>query len=162
MQLGLVGREDRDRDVYVGGAEGLLPVVGGALTDVTQHCRAGSHAVLELRWEAVQGLLRDSQRLQSLVGEGDRERGLVGCGTLCGGFGKRLQPADQLASVGPVVDTQQQVPADVWGGAFVQRAGQDVVEVQGCARCGGHGLSRAFHGQWCSGGSGGFGFGAAR
>ena len=71
-----------------------------------------------------------------------------------------MQPPYELAPGGAVVDAQEQVSADVRGWAFVQRSGLDVVELQGCARGGVRRL--IFHGQWCSGGSGGFGLGDAR
>ena len=73
-----VGGERRQGDVDVAGAERLLPVLGAAVADVAEQRRAGGHPLPELRSEAVERALRDPERLQAVVGEGDRDPGVVG------------------------------------------------------------------------------------
>ena len=55
-----------------------------------------------------------------------------------------VQPPDQLPAVGAVVDPQQQVGPDIGRRPFVQRAGLDVVELQGTALSSRSRSSRAF------------------
>ena len=129
-ELGLVGGEDGDGDVDVGGAEGLLPVVGTAFTGVAQDLGPGRHTFAELRGEAVQGRLRHPERLQPLVGEGDGDRRLVRLTGGRGGVDDPVQSSHQLASVVAVADAEQQVGADVRRGTFEQSAGLDVVELE--------------------------------
>ena len=50
----------------VRGPERLLPVFGGALTDIPQFRRARGHALLERQREAVERVLRNAQRLEAL------------------------------------------------------------------------------------------------
>ena len=137
-QACLVGREDGDGDMHVGGAEWFLPVVGTALAGVPQDLGSGSHPLAELWREAVQRRLWHPESHQPVVGEGDRQRGLVGDVASGGGVGDRVQPPHQLASICAVLDAQQQVGADVRRGTLVQRAGLDVVKLQGRALRGGH------------------------
>ncbi len=66
------------------------------------------------------------------------------------------QAPDELAPGRAVINPQQEVGADVGRRSLVQRAALDVVELEAHGIRGGHG------GQWCSGGSGGSGFGGAR
>src|SRR3712207_1855502 len=54
LQARGVGRQHRDGDVDVAGAEGVLPVAGVALADVAQFGRACGHPLPELWREAVQ------------------------------------------------------------------------------------------------------------
>ena len=87
--------------------------------------------------EAVERLLRDTERLQTLVGERDRDPGVVrGIGRRPSGVDQREQPSHQLAAGGPVVDAQQEVRPDVRRGPLVQRPALDVVELEATRRVG--------------------------
>ena len=68
-----IGRERGQRDVHVGRPERLLPVLGTALAHVAELGCARRHPLPELWREAVQRILRYAQRLETLVGEGDRD-----------------------------------------------------------------------------------------
>ena len=73
-----VGRQRRQRHMDISGSERLLPIGRAALAHVTELGRAGRHALLELRCEAVQRRLGHAQGLQTLVGEGNRDPGAAG------------------------------------------------------------------------------------
>ena len=49
--------------------ERLFPVLGGALTNIPQLCRTRRHALLERQREAVERVLRNTQRLEALERE---------------------------------------------------------------------------------------------
>ena len=137
-----VGRERRQGDVHLGAAERLLPVLRTALANVAQLRRAGGHPLAKLRREAVQRSLRDSQRLQSVVGERDRDPGVVR--GIVGGRARVddvVQPPDQFAPGGAVIDAQQHVAADVGRGPLVQCSALDVVELEHDVLVRAHGLS---------------------
>ena len=61
-----VGRERAKPDMDVRGPERLLPILGGALTDIPQFCGARGHALLERQRKAVERVLRNAQRLEAL------------------------------------------------------------------------------------------------
>src|SRR5829696_9130010 len=65
-----IGRERGQRDVHLGATEWLLPTGGAALPNVAQLDRARRHPLLELWREAVERVLRHTERLQALVREG--------------------------------------------------------------------------------------------
>ena len=124
--------------------------------------RARRHPLAELRCEAVQRGLRHSQRLQAVVGERDGDPGVLrGIRGRRAGVDDPLQPPYQLASGGAIVDAKQHVGADVRRGTFVERPCLDVVQLESDAS--GAGVDRVTAPpQWCSGISGGSGFGSAR
>jgi hypothetical protein len=100
-----VGRQRRQRHVDVGGSKRLLPIGRAAVADVAQLGRAGRHALLELRREAVQRFLWHAQRLQALVGEGNGDPGAAGrVGGGPAGADHRVQPPQQLPPGRAVVD----------------------------------------------------------
>ena len=106
--------ERRQGDVDVTGAERPLPVLRTAVADVAQQRRAGRHPLSELRREAVERALRDPERLQPVVGEGDRDPGVVGrIGRGSSAVDDVLQSPDELAPGGAVVDAEQQIRPDV-------------------------------------------------
>ena len=154
-----VGREHRQRDVHVGRAERLLPVLRAALADVAELGRARRHPLPELRREAVERVLRHAERLETVIGEGDGDPGVVRrIGRRPAGVDDRVQPPHQLPSRRAVVDAEQQVGADVRRRSLVQRAALDVVELEAGVLAAGRRALGHRH-QWCSGGSGGSGFG---
>ena len=117
------------------GAERLLPVGRAALADVAQLGGTGRHPLAELGREAVERVLRHTERLQALIGEGDRDPRVVsGIGRRPSRVDERVQPSHELAAGGAVVDAQQQVGADVGRGSLVQRAALDVVELEDGSR----------------------------
>jgi hypothetical protein len=62
----------------IGGPQRLLPVVRAALADVAQFGRPRGHSLPELRREALQRVLRHTERLQALVGEGSGDPSVLG------------------------------------------------------------------------------------
>ena len=135
-----VGGDGRQGDVDVGRPERLLPVLGAALPTIPQLRGAGGHALPELGREAVERGLRHPQRLEALVREGRGDPGVAGrIGGRSSRIDEAVQPPDKLAARGTIVDTQQQVGADVGRRALVERPALDVVELQADALRRGHG-----------------------
>ena len=162
LQACRIGREHRQRDVHVGRPERLLPVLGAALADVAELGRARRHPLPELWREAVERVLRHAQRLETVIGEGDRDPGVVRrIGRRPAGVDERVQTPHQFPSRRSVVDAEQQIPAHIGRGSLVQRAALDVVELEAGALAGGQRALSHPH-QWCSGGSGGSGFAGER
>ena len=123
--------ERRDGDVHLRASERLLPVLRAALAVVAEVRRARRHPLAELRREAVERGLRHPEGLQAVIREGDGDPGIV-CGIRGGpsGVDDPVQAANQLASVGPVVDAQQEVRPDVRRRALMERPGLDVVQLE--------------------------------
>ena len=78
FQPGCVRRQRGERHVDVGGPERLLPVGRAALADVAQLGCPRGHPLPKLRREAVQRVLRHTERLQPLVGESSGDPGVLG------------------------------------------------------------------------------------
>src|SRR5712691_8942037 len=111
--------------------EWLFPVVGGALPHVSQPLGTGCHALSELGGEALEASLRHAQRLESLKGERHIEPGTVGVilPVNPGGHPRR-EATQQRAAIDWVVDTQQEVCAEVWNGTIPQDDALNVVQFQ--------------------------------
>src|SRR6516225_7951717 len=73
----LVGRDRRQGNVDIRGAKWFLPILGAVFAHVAYLLRAGCHALLKLRREAVEGLTRQAHRLESVKGEGDTHPGIT-------------------------------------------------------------------------------------
>ena len=144
-------------------AERLLPVLGAALADVAQLGGAGGHALPELRREAVERGLRHPERLQALVGEGDGDPGVAGR------IGRRPSRVDERrAAAGPARARRRGRRCAAAGRCRRRATGRSCSAPLWMSSSSRPMPSRRGHGcvpaiaQWCSGGSGGSGFGAAR
>ena len=77
LQARLIGRKNRECDVHLGGPERLLPLLRAALADIAEHGRTRRHPLSELGREAVERFLRDAERLETVVGESNRDPGVA-------------------------------------------------------------------------------------
>ena len=131
LQAFRIRRQCVDHQVDVRAPERRLPVLGRALAGVAQLGRPRGHALLELRREAGEGVLRHAQRLEALEAERHGGPGLpVGLGWAGGGGDECNQAAQQVPAVAPVVDAHENHGAGVAGGASVQQRRLDVVDLQ--------------------------------
>ena len=73
-----VGGERAEPDVDIRGAERLLPILGGTLTNIPELCRTRRHALLERQRKAVERVLRNTQRLEALERESGADPRLAG------------------------------------------------------------------------------------
>jgi hypothetical protein len=132
VQVFFVPGVQRERDVDVGRAERVLPVLRRARARVVQHRGARRHVLPELDREAVERLLRHAERLESLEREGDAEpAGQRRHPPVVRGSDVRKDPQQHLATVGGVVDAQHDVLAAVGLGT---RAQDDRLDVAGFDR----------------------------
>ena len=124
-----VGRKPTDCHVDVRDPERLFPVFGGALSDITQHTRARGHALLERQWETVERVLRNTQRLEALESERGADPSLVtGIGRVGSVGERRNEPPQQLATGASVVNSEQDIDANVRRRPGMQGAFLDIVQ----------------------------------
>src|SRR6266851_2752894 len=111
--------------------EWLFPVVGSALSHVSQSLGTRCHALSELGREALDASLGHAQRIESLKGECHIEPGTVGVILPVDSRGHpRREATQQRAAVDWVVDTQQEVCPEVWNGMIPQDDALNVVQLQ--------------------------------
>ena len=83
-----VGGERAQRDMDIRGSERLLPILGGVLTNIPELCRTRGHPLLERQREAVERVLRHTERLQPLEREPGADPRLLAPISRAGGVAK--------------------------------------------------------------------------
>ncbi len=126
-----IRRQRRDHDVHVAGPEGRLPPRGGALSGVSESVRARRHSLSKLPGEALEGVGRDAQRLQSLIGERHADPGVGrGARRVRGRRNHLWQTPDELPSGAPIVDAQYEIRRGVRSRTGPQDSALNVVQLQ--------------------------------
>ena len=138
----LVSAVDRQGDVYVRSAERIFPVLWRVGTPVVEDRGARRHPLPEFDREAVEGRLRNPQRLEPFEGEGDPDpTGQRRYPPFLGGCDVREDSAQHLPSLPRVAYAENDILATV---RFGTRAQDDSLYVAGfdrslgvaCVSCG--------------------------
>src|SRR6476646_4864108 len=115
----------------IGTAQRLFPVVRMALAGVAEILTTGRHSLTKFPGEAVKRFLRDAERLQTLIGQGDADPS-VGQWTV--GVGSRRHnlrhATHQIATSVPIINAKGNVRGDVWRRPRTKHAALNIIEFE--------------------------------